>query len=96
MHQRDAVAALRSGIIKMSKRLAPKGEAYKKFQAQMDNAQDAYTAQADNRLLRSWEYCVTSMAERARRHALSHHTDGRVCEHIVASSLQLLKPSAVP
>jgi hypothetical protein len=35
------------------------------------------------------------MAERARLHALSHHTDGRVCEHIVASSLELLKPSAV-
>ena len=38
---------------------------------------------------------LTSMAERARLHALSHHTDGRVCEHIVASSLELLKPSTV-
>jgi hypothetical protein len=38
---------------------------------------------------------LASMADRARLHALSHHTHGRICEHIIASTLELVKTTAV-
>jgi glycosyl transferase family 1 len=34
------------------------------------------------------------MAGRARQHALAHHTHERICEHIVATSLDAVKPHA--
>jgi hypothetical protein len=48
----------------LNKKLAPKRAAHAKLQAQLSDGANAYVAQGDNRLLRAWEYGVTSLAER--------------------------------
>jgi hypothetical protein len=35
------------------------------------------------------------MAERARRHVLAYHTHARICEHIAATSLEIIQRDAV-